>query len=142
MKIVFAFATLFACALLVARPAGAQAPAQPGAAPRAVAKPLMAKDLPELAGKEGAVTALEYPPGASSPPHRHNAHVFLTLLEGQLIVQVKGGEPVTLNPGGTFYESPDDIHIVSRNPSATAPARAVVFMVKQKAAPATTPVTE
>ena len=102
----------------------------------------MSKDLPEFAGKEGVVTALEYPPGASSPPHRHNAHVFLHLIEGQLVVQVKGGEPVTLGPGGTFYESPSDIHSVSRNPSTTTPARALVFMVKEKGAPTTTLVKE
>jgi len=106
--------------------------------PRAVAKVLMTQDLPDLAGKEATVTALEYPPGSSSPPHRHNAHVFLHLLEGQLLVQVRGGQPVTLNPGDTFYESPADIHQMSRNLSDTAPARARVFMVKEKGAPATT----
>ena len=106
--------------------------------PRAVAKVLMTQDLPDFAGKEATVTALEYPPGSSSPPHRHNAHVFLHLLEGQLLVQVRGGQPVTLNPGDTFYESPADIHQVSRNLSDTAPARARVFMVKEKGAPATT----
>src|SRR5256885_2050993 len=100
-------------ALLLAAPLClAQSPASP---PRAVAKVLMVKDLADFAGKEGTVTALEYPRGSSSPPHRHNAHVFLHLLEGQIVVQVKGGEPVTLNPGDTFYESPSDIHIVSRN---------------------------
>src|SRR5205814_2178119 len=84
-----------------------------------VGKDLMTQDLADLAGKQAVVRANEYPPGTSNPPHRHNAHVFLHLLEGQLIVQVKGGQPVTLKPGDTYYESPADIHVVSRNPSAT-----------------------
>ena len=116
-------------------PAAVQAQATP---PRTIVKPLMTRELPDIAGKEATVTALEYPPGSSSPPHRHNAHVFLHLLEGQLQVQVRGGPLVTLNPGDTFYESPSDIHEVSRIASATVPARARVFMVKEKGAPATT----
>ena len=116
--------------------AGAQTP------PRAIAKVLMVQALQDVEGKEATVSALEYPPGSSSPPHRHNAHVFLHLLEGQLLVQVRGGPPVTLNPGDTFYESPSDIHQVSKNLSTTMPARARVFMVKAKGAPATTPVQE
>jgi quercetin dioxygenase-like cupin family protein len=112
------------------------------ALPRSVGKDLMTRDLPELAGKEAVVRANEYPPGTSNPPHRHNAHVFLHLLEGQLIVQVKGGQPVTLNPGDTYYESPNDIHVVSKNPSATMGAKALIFMVKDKGVPATTPVKE
>ena len=112
------------------------------ALPRSVGKDLMTRDLPELAGKEAVVRANEYPPGTSNPPHRHNAHVFLHLLEGQLIVQVKGGQPVTLNPGDTYYESPNDIHVVSKNPSATMAAKALIFMVKDKGVPATTPVKE
>jgi quercetin dioxygenase-like cupin family protein len=125
-------------AALMALPfaAGAQTP------PRASAKVLMVQELPDVPGKEATVSALEYPPGSSSPPHRHNAHVFLHLLEGQLLVQVRGGQPVILNAGDTFYESPSDIHQVSKNLSATAPARARVFMVKEKGAPATTLVQE
>ena len=115
---------------------GAQTP------PRAVAKVLMTQELPDVAGREATVSALEYPPGSSSPPHRHNAHVFLHLLEGQLTVQVRGGPLVTLNPGDTFYESPDDIHQMSKNANDSVPARARVFMVKEKGAPATTPVKE
>jgi len=122
--------------LLTAFPLVAQA--QGTTPPRAIAKVLMTQELPDVAGKEATVSALEYPPGASSPPHRHNAHVFLHLLEGQIIVQVRGGPLVTLNPGDTFYESPGDIHQLSQNPSATTPARARVFMVKEKGAPTTT----
>ena len=107
-------------------------------APRSVGKDLMVKQLGELAGQEAVVRANVYPPGTSNPPHRHNAHVFLHVLEGQLIVQLKGGQPVTLNPGDTYYEAPDDIHMVSRNPSDKVPARALIFMVKQVGAPATT----
>lgn len=79
-----------------------------------------------------------YPPGTSNPPHRHDAHVFLHIPEGQLIVQLKGAQPVTLNPGDTYYESPSDIHVMSRNPSDTVPVKALIFMVKRIGAPATT----
>ena len=107
-------------------------------APRSVGKDLMVKVLPDLAGREAVVRANVYPPGTSNPPHRHNAHVFLHVLEGQLIVQLKGGQPVTLNPGDTYYEAPDDIHMVSRNPSDKVPARALIFMVKKVGVPSTT----
>src|SRR5438105_5125061 len=107
-------------------------------APRSVGKDLLVKQLGDLAGLEAVVRANVYPPRTSNPPHRHDAHVFLHLLEGQLIVQLKGGQPVTLNPGDTYYESPDDIHMVSRNPSDNVPAKALIFMVKKVGAPATT----
>src|SRR5262249_36311298 len=107
-------------------------------APRSVGKDLMVKQLGDLASQEAVVRANIYPPGTSNPPHRHNAHVFLHVLEGQLVVQVKGGQPVTLNPGDTYYEAPDDIHMVSRNPSDKVPAKALIFMVKKVGAPATT----
>jgi len=125
--------------LLASLPAAAAAQST---APRSVGKDLMMKDLTDLAGKQAVVRANEYPPGTSNPPHRHNAHVFLHLLEGQLIVQLKGGQPVTLKPGDTYYESPSDIHVVSRNPSASVTAKALVFMVKDIGAPATTLVTQ
>ena len=107
-------------------------------APRSVGKDLMVKDLSDLAGREALVRANLYPPGTSNPPHRHDAHVFLHVLEGQLIVQLKGGQPVTLNPGDTYYEAPDDIHVMSRNPSDSVPAKALIFMVKKTGAPSTT----
>src|SRR3954463_3231282 len=110
--------------------------------PRSVGKDLMVKELPDLAGKEALVRANTYPPGSSNPPHRHDAHVFLHILEGQLIVQLKGGQPVTLNAGDTYYESPADVHVMSKNPSATVPVKALIFMVKQQGAPATTLVKE
>ena len=101
--------------------------------------PLMSKDLAGIAGKEGTMNVIEYPPGGSSAEHRHNAHTFVYVLEGSVVMQVKGGKEVTLGPGQTFYESPDDVHTVSRNASKTAPAKFVVFFVKDKGAPATVP---
>src|SRR5436190_20054092 len=100
-------------------------------APRSVGKDLLVKQLGDLAGKEAVVRANVYPPGTSNPPHRHDAHVFLHLLEGQLVVQLKGADAVTLNPGDTYYEAPDDIHMVSRNPGDTVSAKALIFMVKK-----------
>jgi quercetin dioxygenase-like cupin family protein len=103
--------------------------------------PLMAQPLPGFAGpeKEGSVALVEFPPGASSAAHRHNAHVFVYVFEGSLVMQVKGGQQVTLKAGDTFYEKPDDIHVVSKNASATAPAKILTFFVKDKGAPATVP---
>ena len=101
--------------------------------------PLMTKDLADMAGKEATMVTVEYAPGASSAEHRHNAHTFVYVLEGSVTMQVKGGKEVTLGPGQTFYESPDDIHTVSRNASTTKPAKFLVFFVKQKGAPATAP---
>ena len=102
--------------------------------------PLLSKDLAGIAGKEGAVVTVEYPPGLSSAAHRHNANTFVYVLEGSVVMQVKGGKEVTLGPGQTFYESPDDIHSVSKNASATQPAKFLVFFVKEKGAPPSVPV--
>ena len=101
--------------------------------------PLMAQDLAGLAGKEGMMLTVEYGPGASSTQHRHNAHVFVYVLEGSVVMQVEGGKPVTLLPGQTFYESPDDIHSVSKNASDSKPAKFLVFIVKDKGAPPLVP---
>ena len=101
--------------------------------------PLMTRELPDIPGKEAAMVTVEYAPGASSAEHRHNAHTFVYVLEGQVVMQVKGGKEVTLGPGQTFYESPEDVHTVSRNASRTKPAKFLVFFVKQKGAPATVP---
>jgi quercetin dioxygenase-like cupin family protein len=81
-----------------------------------------------------------YPPGASDPIHRHNAHAFVYVLEGSVVMQVQGGKEVTLTPGQTFYEGPNDIHVVGRNASATKPAKFLVFLVKNKDAPLLIPV--
>ena len=101
--------------------------------------PLMSKDLTGIAGKEASMVTVEYAPGAASAEHRHNAHTFVYVLEGSVVMQVKGGKEVTLGPGQTFYESPDDIHTVSKNASATKPAKFLVFFVKDKGAPPTVP---
>jgi quercetin dioxygenase-like cupin family protein len=101
---------------------------------------LMSKELREFAGKEGLMITVEYPPGGSDPVHRHDAHAFVYVLEGSIVMQVKGGEEVTLTPGQTFYEGLDDVHVVSRNASSTKPAKFLVFFVKDKGAPVLMPV--
>ena len=101
---------------------------------------LLSKDLTNLPGKEGLMITVEYPPGSSDPIHRHNAHAFIYVLEGSIVMQVKGGKEVTLTPGQTFYEGPDDVHVVGRNASGTKPAKFVVFLVKNKGAPVVVPV--
>jgi len=102
--------------------------------------PLMSKDLPECPGKEGLMITVVYPPGASDPIHRHNAHAFVYVLEGTVVMQVKGGKEITLTPGQSFYEGPNDIHVVGRNPSTTKPAKFLVLLVKNKDAPVLIPV--
>ena len=102
--------------------------------------PLMAKDLAGLSGKEGVMLTVEYAPGGSSAKHRHNAHTFVYVLEGSIVMQVEGGTAMTLGPGQTFYESPDDVHAVSKNASDSRPAKFVVFFVKEKGAPPVVPV--
>jgi quercetin dioxygenase-like cupin family protein len=109
------------------------------AAQGAKVTPLIAQELKGIEGKEGTMLTVEYPPGGSSAEHRHNAHVFVYVLEGSVVMQVKGGNPVTLGPGQTFYESPDDVHTVSRNASTTQPAKFLVLIVKNKGAPITVP---
>jgi len=101
---------------------------------------LMSKDLKDFPGKEGLLITVEYPPGATDPIHRHNAHAFVYVLEGSIVMQLKGGKEVTLTPGQTFYEGPDDVHIVGRSASKTKPAKFVVFLVKNKDAPVLVPV--
>ena len=107
------------------------------AAQEAKVTPLITKDLTGISGKEGTMLTVEYPPGGTSAVHRHNAHTFVYVLEGAVVMQVKRGKEVTLGPGETFYESPEDVHTVSRNASATKPAKFIVFFVKEKGAPAT-----
>ena len=101
---------------------------------------LMSRDLSDIPGKEGDMLIVEYPPGAVDPVHRHNANAFIYVLEGSVVMQVKGGEAVTLQSGQTFYEGPNDIHVVGRNASKTEPAKLLVVFVKNKGAPILTPV--
>jgi quercetin dioxygenase-like cupin family protein len=101
--------------------------------------PLMSKDLPDLPGKEALMITVEHAPGGSSAIHRHNAHAFVYVLEGSVIMQLKGGQQVTLTPGQAFYEGPDDVHLVDRNASSTESAKFLVVLVKNKGAPALVP---
>ena len=100
---------------------------------------LMSKDLPENPRREALMITVEYPPGSSDPIHRHNAHALVYVLEGSVVMQVKGGKQVTLTPGQTFYEGPDDVHVVDRNASSTKPAKFLVFVIKDKGAPVLVP---
>jgi quercetin dioxygenase-like cupin family protein len=111
-------------------------------APAASAKvaPLLTKPLAGIDGKEGVMLTVEYPPGVASAAHRHNANTFVYVLEGSVVMQVAGGPELTLTAGQTFYESPSDIHSVSRNASNSKPAKILVMMVKNVGAPATIPV--
>ena len=97
--------------------------------------PLISKDLAGVSGKEVEMYTVDFPPGYSSPVHRHNAQVFLYVLEGSIVTQVKGGKEITLAPGQSYYEDPNDIHTVSRNASSTKPAKFLVFLIKEKGAP-------
>ena len=101
---------------------------------------LMTKALPEFPGKEMTMITVEYPPGGADPIHKHDAHAFVYVLEGSIVMGVKGGEPVTLTPGQTFYEGPKDIHTIGRNASQTQPAKFVVVLLKDKNAPIFIPV--
>jgi len=98
---------------------------------------LMTKDLPDVPGKEGMMETVDFAPGEASKPHRHNADLFVYVLEGTVVTQVKGGGSQTVHAGEVFEESPTDIHIVSRNASDTKPAKLLVFYVKKKGAPPT-----
>jgi len=111
-------------------------------APQASVTALTSKDLPEFPGKEVLMITVDYPPGSVDPIHRHNAHAFIYVLEGSIIMQLKGGKEVTLTPGQTFYEGPNDIHVVGRNASSTKPAKFVVFFIKDKGAPVLVPAPE
>jgi len=105
-------------------------------------KELFAIGLADYAGKEGRVIEVSYPPGAQDVVHRHDAHAFVYVLEGQIIMQLKGQPAVTLKAGQTFYEGPTDVHLVGRNASDTEPARFVVVLLKDKGSPILTPVKE
>ena len=102
--------------------------------------PLMSKDLTDVPGREVVMITVEKAPGGSDPIHRHNAHGFIYVLEGSIVMQVEGGKEVTLTPGQTFYEGPDDVHVVGRNASSTEPVKFLVVLVKDKGAPILVPV--
>ena len=121
-------------ALLITSTLMAQEPQEPKVTP------LMSKDLTESPGKEGLMITVEYPPGWSDPVHRHYAQGFIYVLEGTVVMQVKGGKEVTLSPGQAFYEGPNDVHVIGRNASKTKPAKLLVMLVKRKGAPILVPV--
>jgi len=100
---------------------------------------LMSKDLPESPSKEMLMIIVDHAPGGSNPAHRHNAHAMVYVLEGSVIMQLKGGKQVTLKPGQAFYEGPGDIHVIDRNASSTKPAKFLVVLIKEKGAPALVP---
>jgi len=100
---------------------------------------LISKDLTESPGREALMITVEHAPGGSSAIHRHNAHAFVYVLEGSVVMQLKGGQQVTLIPGQTFYEGPDDVHLVDRNASRTEPAKFLVLLIKNRGAPALVP---
>ena len=101
---------------------------------------LFSKELADIPGKEALMLTVVYPPGGADPVHRHNAHAFVYVLEGSVVMQLKGQKPVTLTAGQTFYEGPDDVHVVGRSASATEPAKIVVLLLKKQGAPALVPV--
>jgi len=100
----------------------------------------MSKDLADIPGKEVLMITVEYPPGGADAIHRHNAHAFVYVLEGSIVMQLKGGKEVTLTEGQTFYEGPDDVHLVGRSASSTKPAKFLVALVKNQGAPVLVPV--
>ena len=134
-KLILALLFLMPGTLMAQQPAASQAP-------QATVTSLASKDLPEFPGKEVLMITVDYPPGSVDPIHRHNAHAFIYVLEGSIIMQVKGGKEVTLTPGQTFYEGPNDIHVVGKNASSTKPAKFVVFFIKDKGAPVLVPAPE
>ncbi len=109
------------------------------AAQQSAATVLLQTDLPDIEGREAVVLEVVYPPGVASASHRHNAHTFVYVLEGTVEMQVAGGELLKLVAGQTFYETPNDIHSVSRNASDTEPAKILVVFIKQAGAPMTVP---
>jgi quercetin dioxygenase-like cupin family protein len=125
-----------AAALLMA--AGAVS-AQP-APPQAHVTTVMTRPLPDYPGKEAVMLMVEYPPGSVDPVHRHNADAFVYVLEGSIVMGVRGSKPMTLTAGQTFYEGPHDVHTIGRNASSTKPARFMVLLLKNKGAPILVPV--
>jgi len=108
-------------------------------APEPSVRAVMSQDLANMPGKEALLLEVTYPPGGADPVHRHDAHGIVYVLEGSIVMGVKGGKEVTLGPGQAFYEGPNDIHTVGHNSSNTAPARFIVLLVKDKGIPPVLP---
>lgn len=126
---------IFALLMVTACTVSAQQPP-----PQVEFKSLMTKALADYPGKEAVMLEVTYPPGGGDPVHKHDAHGFIYVLEGSIVMGVRGSESVTLTPGQVFYEGPDDIHAVGHNASQTEPARFVVFLLKNSDKPILTPV--
>ena len=112
---------------------------EPAYASEPVVVPVMLKELADVPGKEMVMITVNYPPGAVEHVHRHNAHAFLYVLQGTIIEGVRGGKEVTLTPGQTFYEGPNDVHTIGRNASSTKPAKFIVVLLKEKGVDAVLP---
>ena len=137
-KPIFVLAVLIASALTPTNMLMAQKAVAPPMAHETIT-PLITKDLAGFPGEQALMYTVDFPPGFSSPVHRHNAQVSVYVLQGSVVMQVRGGKEVTLAPGQTFYEDPNDIHIVSRNASSTAPAKFLVFLINKKGSPLVLP---
>ncbi|MGY4723988.1 cupin domain-containing protein [Burkholderia pyrrocinia] len=131
-RIMLVLASLVSSLLMAVQPVAA--------APQAKVTPLTTQSLPEYPGKEVQMIVVDYPPGSVDPVHRHDAHAFVYVLDGSIVMGLNGGKEITLHAGDTFHEGPDDVHTVGRNASSTKPARFVVFLIKNKGAPVLTPV--
>ena len=136
--IIFGLLSLLTCSAAVAQPVDKASTASP--APMAKVSELMTKALKDYPGKEAMMITVVYPLGSVDPVHRHNAHAFVYVLEGSIVMGLNGGKTVTLGPGQTFYEGPNDVHTVGRNASKTKPAKFLVFLLKNQNAPVLTPV--
>ncbi|KVM92590.1 cupin domain-containing protein [Burkholderia stagnalis] len=132
MKRMLVLALLVSSLLMVVQPATA--------APQAKVTSLTTEPLPEYPGKEVEMIVVEYPPGSVDPVHRHDAHAFVYVLDGSIVMGLNNGKEVTLHAGDTFHEGPEDVHTVGRNASRTKPAKFVVLLIKNKGAPVLTPV--
>jgi len=133
----FSMLCLLACRAAIADQA---APRRVSLPPHAQVSTLVTKALRDYPGKEGKMIVVTYPPGEVDPVHRHDAHAFVYVLEGHIMMGLNGEKPVTLGPGQTFYEGPDDVHTIGRNASKTEPARFVVFLLKDQNKPVLIPV--
>ena len=137
-KRMLALAFLAASSLIPTNTLMAQKAVTPSKAQETIT-PLITKDLAVLPGQQVLMYTVDFPPGFSSPVHRHNAQVSVYVLEGSVVMQVRGQKELTLGPGQSFYEDPNDIHVVSRNASSTKPAKFVVFLINKKGAPLVIP---
>lgn len=136
-KLILALASLIISTLITTSPLMAQNAVTPPA--QETIASLITKDVVGFPGKQALMYTVDFPAGFSSPVHRHNAQVFVYVLEGTVVMQVRGKKELTLQPGQTFYEGPNDVHVVSRNASSTKPAKFLVFLIHKKGAPLVIP---